>query len=332
MGVRYSTLVKWGGWILCLISLILSVILFGSSSDDPMQQMLWGAAAIGFELIKFSLIPIAVIAFSSGKKLYGWLYTGAFLLLMFVSVVASIGSLSKNTESRDIDFYNSLGILEGKKVEIENLQAQIDSRLVSIERYQELDEHKVSALPLITLNSLDNEKIAAKRLEIQAIALPERSALSEGISLVAAAINIEAKTIQANVFIVFSLLLDFFGALAIAIGELTAHLLLSKNLSQKKEDDEAKRKDKALEREHQVTMMKWGVETEKLANQKPRIDTPAVERVSAEVVPIAAGSSSSERVRAAVESGMLPNPPTVRAMVKNLGIDKTEAERIAAEF
>jgi len=324
-----------GGGILCVISVALSFILFWGVSQDATLQMVWGGAAIGFELIKFSIIPIATYTYNEGKKLATSILATSFLVLMAISITASVGSLAKSTKDQDTDYYSAIDSIESKKEEIAGYRDQIKSRAESIEVYQGEKLITAKANPLQEKTDQDLVKISELNEQIKLIIIPKRSALSEGIASIAILLGLNERSAQSNVFAIFSLLLDTFAGLSLIVSEA---IFLAWKAGRTLKIEGREEKDKAerhLEREHELQVKRLDVESEKFAaseREKPRLVTEVPTPAKATVIPLKADDDDLAIVRRAIVEGIVPSAPSERNLIKSLNMTEERAVKVLAQL
>lgn len=325
-----------GGLTLSAISIYLSFKLFSNISEDYVLQAVWGSAAIGFEVIKFGLVPVATYLIARHHFVTGLAIALIVIALMIISITASIGSLEKNVVENDAPYYEAVEKKESKQDEISSLEEQIETRKASIKVYQKEEKITLGANVLQDKNAVDLEKISLLKEEIAAIKIPERSTLSAAIDSIAIVLQVDPKSAQANVYVAFSAMLDVIAALALLIAELIYMGYWNGKYNTK---DEVERLRKlAEEKEKLIKVLKQsndGLEVTSKNSLESCADTQALldvdlhsDREEAEVISVDfALVTLTEKIEKAITLGEMDKSPKLRTIVKQFNVDSEMAER-----
>mgnify|MGYP000685476459 CR=1 FL=1 len=164
MDIFYQKTLMVSAFLLCLGSLGCSVALFVMEQQEIWGMVLSGAFATALELCKFAFFPIGLsLVFDSSnyKKVSGVFVLGVGLVLLVVSVGASVGFFEsattnkESTERKQGDQYVFL------KSDIDNIDQQITKVNRVVDRYMGIDQQKQALLAMGKLDKLRIERRAA---------------------------------------------------------------------------------------------------------------------------------------------------------------------------
>lgn len=338
IGLRIITYaLTLGSILLCVISIALSLILFLNIGEDPLSKMIWGGVAIGFEFIKFALIP-AGFYFYSRKKLKSVASIAVpFVLLMSLSISASIGSLAKNTQAQTTPYLQAVEKKRRILNEIDSLNQSVANRQKAIDVY--IDERMISNKVRPLQVEIDDILLEVKALneEVENMIMPPRSALSESIDSIAVLFGYEEEKTKSIIFFTFSFLLDFFAALSLLISQSLGLMITRSNKEERDLESKHNRIAMELARDHELRMKSMELEKDRFLAARDRSEKGDILPTSApnispvrprEVVDSAAPNSDVNQVKQAISQSILENPPSVRSIVKTLGMTPARAEKV----
>lgn len=353
IGLRITAgILGLAGITLAAVSIYLSYILFSNISSEVETQQVWGTAAIAFEVIKFTLVPIATYLFFKEKYGQTLLVFISLLVLMVASITASVGSLSKGTSDNDVAYYKAIDLIKTNEESISDLYAEIKERSVSIKIFQDAKKISLGAEPLQDKNDLANKTIRALKAENNAIEVPSRDAMSQAIQDFSIILNMDERTAKPQVFLIFAILLDFFGGVSLLVAE-AIYLSINKKKEEddtkeqkKKQDADQKIRDHDLERlkaqqDHELNIKKieenranidLRLSQSKNTSSGMSVDNSLKPVLQTNVVPISADNDDLNRAKELVSQGVLDNPPSIRELVKEYHFERGSAEKIRKYF
>ena len=116
---KIEAVLKFAGYTLSIVSIILTVMLLMSLSDSLIDKILMLATGVGFEVSKFAFVPIALLFFHKGLYKIGaftFIVGGSLVLL---SLSASVGFLHSKVDS-------SAQLAKSNSIEYKMIMSQID--------------------------------------------------------------------------------------------------------------------------------------------------------------------------------------------------------------
>jgi hypothetical protein len=334
---KNNLVLKFGGWILCIVSIFLSFLLFVNISSDTTDKFIWGGAAIGIELIKFSLVPMATYYFVEKSIGQGILATFGIIILMALSMAASVGSLSKSSSENDTPYHAAMEEKKRYEKVVSRLETTIDARSVSIGIFQSEKLLTNKANPLQEKNDADLLEIKRINDVISLIVIPNRSVLAGSIASLANLMTVSDKRAGAILFAGFSIVIDVFAVVSLILSELTS-IALKKKIQKGDEDIAQIKDDKEREiREYDLRVKEIQLESDKYAKGLASSSENQISYASTseKVVPIKqnTGSKTDEDiVREAIKGKLIPNPPSIKNLVKNLGMSQKRASDVLEAF
>lgn len=353
IGLRITAVILGlAGLTLAVVSIYLSYILFSNISSEVETQQVWGTAAIAFEVIKFTLVPIATYLFFKEKYGQTLLVLISLLVLMVASITASVGSLSKGTSDNDVAYYKAIDLIKTNEESISDLYAEIKERSVSIKIFQDAKKISLGAKPLQDKNDVAHKKIRDLKAENNAIEVPSRDAMSQAIQDFSIILKMDERTAKPQVFLIFAILLDFFGGVSLLVAEA---IYLSINKKKEEEDTEEQERKVLAEqkaREYELETLKLQqnheISVKKIEENRASMDLRLSENnvttsglkvdntlkpiQQKKVVSINADVDDLSRAKELVARGELDNPPAIREMVKEFHFERGSAEKIRKHF
>lgn len=333
------------GWFLCIISLLLSTVLFKSIGTTPFFIGAFGTAAVMLEVIKFSLAPIATYLYYKGKHVWASVLGLLFIGLMSFSILASMAGLNENTNKDERAYVEAIEKKARKQDEIAQLEANITQRNKDIEFYRNEKLIKLEVVPRQAKNEIDQARIKELNDEIDLIVIPDRSMMIEGIELIATAFGTQdLEFTKAVIYVVFSIFLDFFGSLALIVSEFLYLNRKTEKDSSEELDRERKMAEAIEQREHELSIARIQASGQIMANKKAapvftpqqpqtpeaRQPKPATEQSqSAKVVQMNTSpspeaesgvSDAVKEARLAIDNGVIPEHPSPRILARSLGM------------
>ncbi len=350
---RLASLMTVAGLGLCLFSLSLSAIVFSSISNELHYKIIYSGSAILLEIIKFGLVPFTLYFYFKGKKIVAGFIAIGFICLMAVSVIASIAGLNKGSNNMDKGYQEAIAAKASITAKITRLEGMIDSRDKEILFYQGEERIKSEVVSRRAANTQDLAEIDNLIIDRAAIVVPDRSALLQGIDAVSSMINVESTgDSKAIVYAAFSAIIEIFGALALAVGEIIfAARKEEKTVAEKRASVEAVAADERryshekelahIDKEKAVAIATGSATRSLTATSSPTATSSAPTKKKAQVIPLVVPEAPPEvkgpadkiiaEIKLAIEEFRVSNPPKARE-ISALGYPSSVARQAERYF
>lgn len=341
----FSVVMTIAGIGLAGLSIYLSVDVFsGIGQEGTIYTGIFGSMAFAFEIIKFSLIPIALHFSNSKNKREVALSYGlgvTFLLLSFLSVFSSVSSLNQNNKKYENEYIESISTLSEKDEEISQLEIEINQLNSQVDIFIKAEKLTLKANPTAAKRDLKKAELKILKEERDAIVIPERTAMAEGADMVGQKLGLDSSTAAVWVNLIAGLMIDFLAAVGLFTGEVLFKSLTSSKEKSKKDKDQRNADEREKDRKHEREMMRLknlgSIPKEEPA---PTVAAPIpASRASPTLVASSPEITSAggdqdvdaarlKEVKTLMAKGELPDPPNARQIAQKIGANSAEARKL----
>lgn len=212
----------FAGSLLCLVSLILTIKLTLTMADDLFDQALMAALGAGIELCKWVFVSLGFGLLFRFKSLQALPFLGVGITVILVSIIASVGfwvaqedMVSQNAMHSSTKYQAFVGLLEGKKLQIDALQKQANQDSQS--RYPIVRERTKQNIQAIQVLQQEQYLILEKMEKLSGEEKSTTTPLFQGLAKM---FKKSPEQIKFNVYVLLSILLEICGMMAIALARL----------------------------------------------------------------------------------------------------------------
>lgn len=185
--------------LLCFMSLAASVLLWVSIPVTWWGQVMAGIAALGLELAKFAFVPVGFWLLVGGRFWLGGLSLVTGLVLLVVSVAASVGFLELASRTGQAEALRSDVVYQSKVDRLADLSARIRvvDGLVAADARADFRGRALGGS--VSSNQMDQER---KQLEDELVAFEPvaQSSLGALVAGLAGVLGVAADSVRAGLF------------------------------------------------------------------------------------------------------------------------------------
>ncbi len=209
LGLHFAALLLCGGSLLC------SVGLWVGEQQTLLAMILAGIFAVALELCKFLFFPVAARQFQQ-SKIIGALIYFLSLILLGVSIVATVAFLETGTQASINSSLSSSTTFQSLKINLANLQREIETLNLLMQQDLNLGYRQRSYAQLSKLAALRAEKKQANEQLLSFELTPQNGAHSLFEAL-AKQMDVTATQVRQAVYMLVAILVDVCGIVCLLL-------------------------------------------------------------------------------------------------------------------